>query len=218
MSRARHGVGGGGPDGSAMGGGQTDRTDPGAAFRPMRADAVKNRQRILEAAADVFAEKGLSVPIDEIAERAGVGVGTLYRHFPTKEALFEAIVTTTILDLVDTVRSACGCPDAGPALFDFIRQLASEAAIKQDLLDALDSAGIDVKSGCAESMEELQAGIGRLLVRAAAAGEVRDDVRADDLLGLVIGTCHGMRRLGRNAEDSQRLIGILCEGLRPARP
>jgi len=201
-----------------MGGGQTDLKDQAAPARPMRADAVKNRQRILDAAADVFAEKGLSVPIDEVAERAGVGVGTLYRHFPTKEALFEAIVATKILDLVDAVRSACGCTDAGPALFDFIRQLASEAAIKHDLLDALDSAGIDLKSRCAESMEELQAGINRLLVRAANAHEVRDDVGADDILGLVIGTCHGMRRLGRDADDTQRLIGILCEGLRPARP
>jgi AcrR family transcriptional regulator len=201
-----------------MGGGRTEVKDPEGSARPMRADAVKNRQRILDAAAEVFAEKGLSVPIDEVADRAGVGVGTLYRHFPTKEALFEAIVATKILDLVEAVRSACGSPDAGPALFDFIRQLASEAAIKHDLLDALDSAGIDVKSSCAESMEELQTGIDRLLVRAAAANEVRDDVRADDILGLVIGTCHGMRRLGRNAEDSQRLVGILCEGLRPARP
>jgi hypothetical protein len=60
--------------------------------RPMRADAVKNRARILEAAEEIFATEGVSVPIDTVAERAGLGVGTLYRHFPTKEALFEAIV------------------------------------------------------------------------------------------------------------------------------
>ena len=72
--------------------------------RPMRADAVKNRQRILEAAEAIFATEGLSVPIDTVAERAGVGVGTLYRHFPTKEALFEAIVMARLEFLLEIAK------------------------------------------------------------------------------------------------------------------
>src|SRR5271163_45641 len=72
--------------------------------RRMRADAVKNRQRILEAAEAIFATEGLAVPIDTVAERAGVGVGTLYRHFPTKEALFEAIVIERLLELLETAK------------------------------------------------------------------------------------------------------------------
>ena len=67
----------------------------------MRADAVKNRARILQAAEEVFAANGISAPIDMVAEQAGVGVGTVYRHFPTKEALFEAIVLTGLQELVD---------------------------------------------------------------------------------------------------------------------
>ena len=84
---------------------------PGA--RPMRADAVKNRQRILDAAEAIFATEGLSVPIDTVAERAGVGVGTLYRHFPTKEALFEAIVTARLEYLLELARAHAGAADPG---------------------------------------------------------------------------------------------------------
>ena len=123
-----------------------DESPNPARERPMRADALKNRQRILDAAAAVFADQGVSVPIDVVAERAGVGVGTLYRHFPTKEALFEAIVASKIADLVVAARAAIEAPDPGLAFFDFVRLLASEAAVKADILDVLDSAGIDIKS------------------------------------------------------------------------
>jgi AcrR family transcriptional regulator len=183
----------------------------------MRADAVKNRERILLAAAEVFAANGVSVPIDLVAERAGVGVGTLYRHFPTKEALFEAIVATKMADLVAIVRAAGEAENPERALYGFIELMASEAAKKQDLFDALGSAGIDVKSNFADILEQLRAGIERLLSRASAEHAVRDDVNAEDVIGLVIGTCQGMRRMGRDAASTKRLIGILCEGLRPSR-
>ncbi len=185
-----------------------------ASARPMRADAVKNRQRILEAAAEVFAAQGVSVPIDLVAERAGVGVGTLYRHFPTKEALFEAIVATKVDDMADAAAAATHEPDPDRALFDFIHRLASEAASKHDLFDVLDSAGVDVKSRCAQSVERLEAGIETLLARASEAGDVRADVDADDVIGLVMGTCYGVRRMGADAATAERLIGICCEGLR----
>ena len=70
-------------------------------LRPLRADARRNRAKVLEAAEEVFASEGLAVPIDEVARRAGVGVGTVYRHFPTKEALFEAIVVARLEALVE---------------------------------------------------------------------------------------------------------------------
>ncbi|MGH9047225.1 MAG: TetR/AcrR family transcriptional regulator [Acidimicrobiales bacterium] len=182
--------------------------------RPMRADALKNRQRILEAAAEVFAAQGVAVPIDLVAERAGVGVGTLYRHFPTKEALFEAIVTIKVADLALATQQAARDEDPGRSLFGFIGLLAAEAADKQDLFDALDGAGVDVKMRCAGTIEQLEAGIDHLLARAAAAGAVRDDVGADDVIGVVIGTCHSARRMGGGPETMERLLGIFCEGLR----
>src|SRR3984957_20772614 len=84
-------------------------------LRPMRADAVKNRKRILEAAETVFALEGVSVPIDLVAERAGVGIGTLYRHFPTKEALFEAIVMERLQDLLDVTQTSLDAEGPGEA-------------------------------------------------------------------------------------------------------
>jgi len=182
--------------------------------RPMRADAVKNRQRILDAAAEVFATSGVSVPIDLVAARAGVGVGTLYRHFPNKEALFEAIVLTKVEDLIAQANAADGADDPVRALFAFLQLLASEAAMKHDLFDALGSAGIDIKSRCGTSIEELESGIDRLLSRAAATGTVRDDVQAHEIVGLVVGMCDAAKRLGGDGDSVQRLIDVVCEGLR----
>jgi AcrR family transcriptional regulator len=191
--------------------------DAGAA-RPMRADAVKNRQRILDAAAEVFATKGVSVPIDLVAARAGVGVGTLYRHFPNKEALFEAIVLTKVEDLVTEARNAATAEDPVGALFAFVRRFAAEAAMKHDLFDALGSAGIDIKSRCGTRIEELESGIDQLLSRAVATGTVRDDVPAHEVVGLVVGMCDAAERLGGGADSVQRFIGVVCEGLRTHAP
>ena len=109
--------------------------------RPMRADAVKNRARILEAAEEVFAANGLSAPIDLVAEQAGVGVGTVYRHFPTKEALFEAIVLTGLQELVAAATAPADDQDAGEAFYAFIRTFATKVSIKHDLVDALERGG-----------------------------------------------------------------------------
>jgi len=182
--------------------------------RPMRADAVKNRQRILDAAEEVFATSGVAVPIDLVAARAGVGVGTLYRHFPNKEALFEAIVLGKVEDLVAATRAAAEADDPVEALFGFLQLFGSEAAMKHDLFDALGSAGIDIKSRCATSIEDLEGGIGRLLARAVDSGAVREDLCAHDVMGMVIGMCDAAERLGGDADSVRRMIGVVCEGLR----
>ena len=89
------------------------------AGRPLRADARRNRARVLEVAQQVFAEEGLAVPIDEIARRAGVGVGTVYRHFPTKDALFEAIIVERLCAVGEAARELARRPGAGRAFFGF---------------------------------------------------------------------------------------------------
>src|SRR5579872_2694341 len=101
--------------------------------KPLRVDAQRNHQKILEAAEEIFALDGVSVPIDLVAERAGVGVGTLYRHFPTKESLYEAIVLTRLTNLAETADEYARIPDAGAAFEGFLRELAVQAAQKQDL-------------------------------------------------------------------------------------
>ncbi len=170
--------------------GGADAVDaPRGEARPMRADAVKNRQRILEAAEAVFATEGLSVPIDTVAERAGVGVGTLYRHFPTKEALFEAIVMDRLEFLLEMAKAQAGAEDPGEALFGFLGEFAHQASAKHDLFDAMSSAGIDIKSNCSGMIDEMKQSVDALLQRAVDAGSVRSGVSTDEMMGLVVGAC-----------------------------
>jgi len=181
----------------------------------MRADAVKNRQRILDAAEEIFATEGVAVPIDTVAERAGVGVGTLYRHFPTKEALFEAIVIARLENLLASAKARAAADDPGEALFDFLHEFAEQASAKRDLFDALGSAGIDIKSACAEMVDEMKRNIDVLLQRGIAVGAVRSDVSTDEMMGLVVGTCQAGGHSGHNDAVLLRMVGIVCDGLRP---
>jgi AcrR family transcriptional regulator len=190
-------------------------SDAPAACRPMRADAVKNRQRILDAAEAIFSTEGVSVPIDTVAERAGVGVGTLYRHFPTKEALFEAIVRARLDELVETSRTFAGADDPGPALFRFLGEFAQQASAKRDLFEALGTAGIDIKSSCAEKVEDLKGNIDQLLQRCVGAGAVRPDVSTEEMIGLVVGVCQAGGEAGYDDATRQRMVEIVCDGLRP---
>ena len=156
---------------------------------PLRADARRNRDRILAAADAAFAEEGLGVPVDEIARRAGLGAGTLYRHFPTKEALFQAVLVAHMDRLACYGQQLAGSDRPDQALFEFVGHLASEAASKRNLIDALSGAGFDVKAASWESKVAVEEAFQALLSRAQAAGLVRDDVQVADLMGLVMGAC-----------------------------
>src|SRR6202140_203377 len=103
----------------------------------MRADAVRNKKLIVQAAREVFATAGLAAPIDEIAQRAGVGTGTLYRHFPTKEALFEAVVIGRVEELVEEARRLIAGNDPKTAFFELLSQLVQHGDGHKDLMDAL---------------------------------------------------------------------------------
>ena len=142
----------------------------------LRADARRNRARILEVAREVFATEGLAVPIDTVAARAGIGVGTVYRHFPTKEALFAAIVMDRVQALVDDARAALDADDPGEAFYGFLRMMAERSATDMALADAFAEAGVDIKSSLGVCKQDLTAAIGDLLQRAQDAGAVRTDV------------------------------------------
>src|SRR5215813_9827987 len=115
--------------------------------RPLRADAARNRARVLEVAYDTFAADGLSVPIDEIARRAGVGAGTVYRHFPTKEELFRAVVDDRIRRIIDAGRALLTAGEPGEALFTFLRSMVLHwGATDRGLAEALAGFGIDIKT------------------------------------------------------------------------
>jgi AcrR family transcriptional regulator len=186
--------------------------------RRLRADAIANRQRILDAAEAVFSSEGVSVPIDRVAEQAGVGVGTVYRHFPTKEDLFEAIVMTRIDDLLERGRVEAAAGEPGSALFSYLHQFARQAVAKHDLFDALGAAGIDFKDRCAGKVDEMKEGFGRLLSRAQQVGEVREDMSVDELIGLVMGTCRAATEAGLGDAACEHMVEIVCDGLRPSPP
>ena len=184
--------------------------------RPLRADARRNRERVLEAAESVLATEGVSVPIDEVARRAGVGVGTVYRQFPTKEALLEAIILRRMERLVEDARSRAGAEDPGAAFFGFLEHLVGEMSRKRDLADAFGSAGVDLGERSAAVAQELTAAVADLLDRAQRSGAVRADVGMPELFGLVAGTCMAAERGFPVTCAPQRMLGIVFDGLRPA--
>src|SRR3954471_9683973 len=102
-----------------------------------RADAVRNRQRVLSAARAAFAEQGPAVSLDDVARRAGVGAGTVHRHFPTKDALFAAVIADRLRELAGVARSLAGDAQPGRAFFDFFHRMAAEAAQNLALTAAL---------------------------------------------------------------------------------
>lgn len=179
--------------------------------RTLRADARRNRERLLETAKAAFAEEGLSVPLDEIARRAGVGPGTLYRHFPTKEELFEAVVHERLRGLVQDARAL---PGTRAALFGFVERLVLDAAAKQDLVDALAGAGVDVRTTVTATAAELRAEIGRLLLGAQESGEVRADIAIADLMALLSGLLYALRARSNEQADPERALAVLRDGLR----
>jgi AcrR family transcriptional regulator len=193
----------------------TDATAGTLAPKRQRADAVKNHEKILLAAEEIFATEGLMVPIDLVAERAGVGIGTLYRHFPTKEALFEAIVMTRLTAILEMADDYAKDPDPREGLYSFLREFAAQAAEKKDLFEALSQAGIDIKAKFSYLIDELMAKLDVLRTRAVGGGAVRDDVVTSDILNLVVGTCHVASQNGFDDTGLNRMIDIVILGIQP---
>jgi AcrR family transcriptional regulator len=182
-----------------------------ATTRPLRADAQRNRARILEAAELVFAAEGIEVPVDVIAEKAGVGVGTLYRHFPTKETLCEAILLERLIALAADARDLADADDPAAAFFGFLHHMVEEAAGKRDLVAAVMGAGIRFEEAAADVKEGLRQAVGVLLRRAQDAGAVRGDVTAETVVNLAVGTCQAAAHTGSPSAD---LLEVVCDGLR----
>lgn len=184
-----------------------------AATSGLRADARRNRDCILRAADELFAEEGLSVPVDEIARCAGVGAGTLYRHFPTKEALFEAVLVAHLDAIASCARELADREDAGEALFEFMTCLSHEAATKKNLIDALADAGIDVKERASDSKCAVEDGFKVLLTRAQEAGYIRADVTIADLFALIMGTC-ALASQPQSDASQARMLAIVFDGMK----
>jgi AcrR family transcriptional regulator len=187
--------------------------DPNPEERPLRADARRNRKRILEAARDACAEHGASVQIDDVARLAGVGVGTVYRHFPTKDALIEALVAEKFRITTDNLREALEIEDPWDAFAAGMRRNAEVMAADAGLRDALARLGPRV-GHTGEGQAELEALAGRLVDRAQAAGELRGDVTVQDIGALMAGLCMSM---AHPELDWRRHLELLLDGLRTRR-
>lgn len=179
---------------------------------PRRADARRNRERILEAACEAFAADGRLVPLDDIARRAGVGAGTVYRNFSTKEALFRAVVTDRIEAIVDEAVSLEGADDPAEAFYGFVVRVVDRAMFNHAVCDALaadlkgfDAGGVDTR---------FTAALDHLLRRAQTAGAVRSDVDIQDVRALMTGAMYMERRRGPGGSPG-RMTSLICDALRP---
>jgi AcrR family transcriptional regulator len=183
-----------------------------AVVREPRVDARRNRERVLDAARSAFAEQGLSVPLDEIARRAGVGPGTVHRHFPTKETLFEAVVMAGGAELATTARELAADPSEG--FYRFFRLLVERTVINKALcqaLEAQDGTRLAPRPGLAA---EVRNAVTTLLAGAQRAGAVRDDVSADEAWALCLG-CVAMERQRGQSIPLGRMTAVALEVLQP---
>jgi AcrR family transcriptional regulator len=184
-----------------------------ATLRRPRADAVRNRERVLEAAKTVFSAGGPDASLEAVAKRAGVGIGTLYRHFPTREALFEAVYRREVEqlgELAERLKSAAAPVDA---LRRWLRANVELVATKKGMISALALAVQGSSELYAYSFDRLTKAIGTLLDRAVAAGEIRADISPEDLLRALIGMCYLHDQPGWQT-TVLRLMDVFIDGLR----
>lgn len=180
----------------------------------MRADARRNRARVLEAAQEAFASVGLQVGLDEIARRAGVGAGTVYRHFPTKEALFDAVILDRAQRLVDRAEALADAPEPGEAFFELISGMHRESAAKRDLIDAVAGIGVDITANLTEVNRGLWAAVEALLRRAQGSGVVRPDVDITLIKVLLRAVFIANDGVGGGPDEADGVMAVICDGLR----
>ncbi|MDX6319740.1 MAG: hypothetical protein QOD35_3140 [Nocardioidaceae bacterium] len=187
-------------------------TSPAVGIRPMRADARRNYDRLVEAARAVFAARGSEASIDEIARTADVGVGTLYRHFPRRIDLVEAVYREDVDTLVARGEALMTQEAPWDALARWLEAFVAYAAAKRTFLTELHEAFEKNPDLAVSSREKIGAATGRLLARAQEAGVVRPDISQSELMQLVGGMC--MAR-GATEEQNLGLLTFVLDGIRP---
>jgi AcrR family transcriptional regulator len=189
-----------------------DHGREGPDSRPLRADAQRNTDALLEAALAVFATSGVDAPVREIAEKAGVGIGTVYRHFPQRSDLVAAVFRHEIDACADAALILAAEREPGEALARWMQRYAAFIATKRGLATALHSGDPAFDTLPAYFQQRLEPALRALLVAAAAAGEVRTDISAEELLGAVASLC--MHAYKRGPEHARRMVALLVDGLR----
>ena len=189
-------------------GGQSAET-----VRKPRADAVRNRERVLEAAKAIFSMGGPDASLEAVARRAGVGIGTLYRHFPTREALFEAVYRREVEQLGELAEQLMSEAAPVEALRRWLRSNVEFVATKKGMLAALALTVHGSSELYAHTFDRLTKAVGALLDRAVAAGEIRADVGPEDLLRALVGMCYMHDQPGWQ-KSVLRLVDVFVDGLR----
>lgn len=193
----------------------------------LRADARRNRERVLETADAVFSEFGPAASTEEVARRAGVSIGTVFRHFPTKEALIEAVVigrltqlTAEAERLADAV-DADADADADAAFLTFFHRWIELSATKYQFAGALSRSGTDVqeiRNTHPDVGRKLHDAVGVLLTRAQHTGGIRRDVGASEVIALLVGASRAHEHIGLDADQRAHLLSVIIDGLRGPRP
>ena len=184
--------------------------------RELRADARRNRERVLRTAQQMFAAEGLGVPLDDIARRAGVGPGTVHRHFPAKEALYLAVAIDQLEQLAAQAK-ALAAGDPTTALFTQLSAMMASGAENVAVKSALAAAEFDLRTAAPDVAAELTRRVGDLLDRAQAARAVRSDVTVEEVMALVAGAFAAITHAGAETsrERSAHIAQLILDGLRP---
>ncbi len=185
--------------------------------RELRADARRNRERVLRTAQQMFATEGLGVSLDEIARRAGVGPGTVHRHFPAKEALYLAVATDQLKQLAAQAKVLAATGDPATALFSQLSRMMASGAENAAVKSALAAAEFDLRAAAPDVAADLTRHVADLLDLAQAARAVRDDVTVEEVMALVAGAFAAIRHAGAETsrQRSAHIAQVILDGLRP---
>lgn len=181
--------------------------------RKLRADSIRNRERLLEAATQIFSAGDPQASLEAVALEAGVGIGTLYRHFPTREALFEAVYRHEVDLLGDLAEQLARDDEPVEALRKWLHANVRLVAAKKGMIEGLQLVAHGSSELKAYSFERLTGAIGLLLDRAVAADEIRADITPEDLLRTLVGIFYSQGNADWQPTAS-RLVDVFVDGLR----
>jgi AcrR family transcriptional regulator len=182
-----------------------------AASRPQRADALANREKVVVAARQAFTQGGFETSLDEVARLAGVGAGTVHRHFPTKAALVDAVLAQAVVELAAEAHRLTTSDEPGAAFRSFLEHLVTAGAAAHELSHRLNSVAGDIDAAVAGPVTDLGAALAMLLARAQEVGAVRADLD-DPSLAAVVAAGHAAYV---HPDGGARALAIVLDGLRP---
>ena len=188
-------------------------TRTGKTTRRPRADSLRNRERLLEAATQIFSHGGPQASLEAVARLAGVGIGTLYRHFPTREALFEAVYRHEVDHLADLAGELATGSDPVEALRTWLHANVRLVAAKKGMIEGLQLVAHGSSELKAYSLERLTQAIALLRERAVAADAIRADVTAEDLLRTLLGIFYSQGPVDWQP-TALRMVDVFVDGLR----